>query len=685
MTVNEVIAESILLCYKLTENAINAGKTTMKKLLLLFIFLLAVSAHAQSTKLVSNYASLNSAVAAIGNSNPTILKINRDTTLTKVLRVPANMLLDCTGGEVRKINGSITFAGFGLKDPLSKTPCFSGFKAGDITFSSSTEYPSSISTEVFSTGNASLSERVAIADAAFLSKPVKIVCYPRTITSSIKMSRYRSLHFAAGTYANSINTWNPPTDTNSAPFVFTSDFSVTADPLARLYTSSVAKNGYMFSPATLTGSLENVSFRGLHFIGSGAAGNGAASVIITGNAKRGGVFDCIFEGVRDYPVAVGGYGSAGNYAEDFTVSGNTLKDVATQNISVINGKNIKLIGNQFNLRGVSDRGSVAVIDIEPNQHTDYIENLLIDGNTFDLRGCKKFAKAIAIQGTNTVGVRRATVTNNTAIGLEISASSDVGVLQSFLFANGVEGLTVTKNTVQGAYSNVVQIYLSRNVTLKDNTFRQIAEIMLIAVADSNIDNNQLIETATPVPQSTSITESEQTYAVTSSGSTITLTTTRDAEPRVYAHFKGLAVRLNDSDYTITAVDTTALKQTLKTSAAVGTLTVKSISFNSVDTGADTITSNSHGFKNGARLKYTAGAGGIGGLSDGATYFVVGKTANTFQLSLTEGGSAINLFSQGMGTHTFTPVLITKFSSNAYRGNKASDGIKTEKTGKSVVY
>lgn len=657
----------------------------MKKPLLLFIFLLAVSANAQSVRLVSNYASLNAAVAAVGSSNPTVLKINRDTTLTEALRVPANMLLDCAGGEVRKITGSITFTGLGLKDPLSKTPCFSGFKAGDITFSSSTEYPSSISTEVFSTGNAGLSGRVAIADAAFPSKPVKIVCYPRPITASVKMSRYRSLHFTAGDYPNSINTWNPPGDTNSAPFVFTSDFSVTADPLARLYTSSVAKNGYMFSPATLDGSIENISFRGLHFIGGGAAGNGASSVIITGNARRGGVFDCIFEGVRDYPVAVGGYGSAGNYAEDFTVSGNIVKDVATQNISVINGKNIKLINNQFNLRGVSDKGSVAVIDIEPNQPADYVENLLIDGNTFDFRGCKKFAKAIAIQGINTVGVRRATVTNNTAIGLEISASSDTGTLQTFLFANGVEGLTVAKNVVQGAYSNVVQIYLSRSVTLKDNTFRQIAEIMLIGVADSNIDNNRLIETATPVPQSTSITESEQIYTVTSSGSTVTLTTTRDAEPRLYAHFKGLAVRLNGADYTIKAVDTTALNQTLTTSAAVGALAVKSVLFSSVDTSADAIASSSHNFKNGARVKYAAGAGGIGGLTDGATYFVVGKTAGTFQLSLTEGGAAINLSSQGKGTHTFTPVLITKFSSNAYRGNKASDGIKTEQTGKSVVY
>ncbi|OGC00148.1 hypothetical protein A2V82_16565 [candidate division KSB1 bacterium RBG_16_48_16] len=75
---------------------------------------------------------------------------------------------------------------------------------------------------------------------------------------------------------------------------------------------------------------------------------------------------------------------------------------------------------------------------------------------------------------------------------------------------------------------------------------------------------------------------------------------------------------------------------------------------SIDTSGDLVNATAHGFVNGNRVFYTAAqaADVIGGLSHGTNYFVVGVAANTFQLSLTQGGAAIDFTSQGGGTHTF---------------------------------
>jgi hypothetical protein len=74
----------------------------------------------------------------------------------------------------------------------------------------------------------------------------------------------------------------------------------------------------------------------------------------------------------------------------------------------------------------------------------------------------------------------------------------------------------------------------------------------------------------------------------------------------------------------------------------------------VNTSTETITIADHGFANGENVMYWVSTGGtvIGGLTTLTCYFVVGATTNTFQLSLTQGGAAINLSAQGVGTHYF---------------------------------
>lgn len=67
----------------------------------------------------------------------------------------------------------------------------------------------------------------------------------------------------------------------------------------------------------------------------------------------------------------------------------------------------------------------------------------------------------------------------------------------------------------------------------------------------------------------------------------------------------------------------------------------------VDPATDTITATGHGHVNGDVVRVRGGAI-PGGLNLASSYFVIGATANTLQLSATAGGAAVDLTSPGAG-------------------------------------
>lgn len=78
----------------------------------------------------------------------------------------------------------------------------------------------------------------------------------------------------------------------------------------------------------------------------------------------------------------------------------------------------------------------------------------------------------------------------------------------------------------------------------------------------------------------------------------------------------------------------------------------------VNTGTETITYNNHGLIDGAQVCFTSTA--IGNTSIEQIYFIVNSSANTFQLSLTSGGTAVNLSSAGDAVLVSYPILPKTF-------------------------
>lgn len=72
---------------------------------------------------------------------------------------------------------------------------------------------------------------------------------------------------------------------------------------------------------------------------------------------------------------------------------------------------------------------------------------------------------------------------------------------------------------------------------------------------------------------------------------------------------------------------------------------------SVDAGTDTITSAGHGLSDGDPVPVSNTGGALpAGLAAGTTYYVINSTADTFQLSTSEGGAAVDITDTGSGTH-----------------------------------
>lgn len=83
----------------------------------------------------------------------------------------------------------------------------------------------------------------------------------------------------------------------------------------------------------------------------------------------------------------------------------------------------------------------------------------------------------------------------------------------------------------------------------------------------------------------------------------------------------------------------------------------------IDTGADTFTHVAHGYANGSVVAIYGTP--PAGTSNNTAYYIVGATSNTFQVSLTSGGAAINLTTTGSGVGTRQVKLVPVGMTTAY--------------------
>lgn len=236
-----------------------------------------------------------------------------------------------------------------------------------------------------------------------------------------------------------------------------------------------------------------------------------------------------------------------------------------------------------------------------------------------------------------------------------------------------------------------QLLLDQSLLMVEQTFisaDQSAVASTITVANINrfgINQNLIIN---PWGETSEFVKTHTSTAPT--GSTITLTANTS-----FIHYTGEKVWLVEYDAIELAhtTTTTGTKTALTTSTGNGLVSLEADNevlvypereYNSGyyfgrfinDIGAvftvsgDTFTSTAHGLSNGETIKVIGATTLAAGLSTTIVYYVVSKAANTFKVSLTNGGTAITTTDGGTGNQTWyrcslytDPLLYTGWASN----------------------
>lgn len=684
-------------------------------------------------QLDSYNGSFSKAISLIG-SNPVNIKYSSDVTIDEDLVFPENILLDPQNGAVLDISGgSIQFEGVGFLHPDTQTAYITNaapgdvvwagsdtllflgstvtFLSDDVIFATLSPHPREVVTEMVDTGNASLTDRVAILDTALVRMPAKITAIANTIDDSVTITEDHHLHFEPGDYPNVIATGG---GTNLPPFLLRNNTRVTGSNLAFIRESSVAGNAGVFSAYHIRygggeGDLwnENIILEDLYILGDETQSDpyGTKSCVLMGNAHNSIVRRCTFNRTHGYTVIYGTFGTGGYYAYNSGIEDNHFIGCGTQIADILNGKNCWIRRNLFDQTATVESATYACIDLEPNDGTSVLEYIWIEDNVMNFiaeTDGGKFGSGIAAQGTAINCPKNIFIRRNDMLGMsydDVLAGGDganwpllVGVL-----ANGCLDLHIERNYVRGAISSAYSISNVRFAKIDDNRAEFCgdaqntgnpgpAAMRLYGVAQSVISNNKF-PTMGVGYDSCGIIESEIEMLYTSAGSTVTMhTLNTDSVP--YTFWEGLTIDINGADK---IVDTVTLdtqnpspQESFTTTTSLGTVGVAVLaSATDIDTANDKFLQTGHPFNDNARVKYIAGTVKIPDLTDGETLFIVNRTANDWQVSRTRGGSVVTLSGTGTGDQTFIPVLRTKFSSNKYINNLCSF-IVLEPTGTSEI-
>src|SRR5207244_3825223 len=111
--------------------------------------------------------------------------------------------------------------------------------------------------------------------------------------------------------------------------------------------------------------------------------NSAPQAISLGNCSRCTVDHVWINGTRSIGIALGGASFEGHWAENSKVVNCLFTRVASQNLALVNGRNISFEGNRFVSPSQAGGPGSTAIDLEPNDANDHIENVRIVNNIID--------------------------------------------------------------------------------------------------------------------------------------------------------------------------------------------------------------------------------------------------------------------------------------------------------------
>jgi hypothetical protein len=245
----------------------------------------------------------------------------------------------------------------------------------------------------------------------------------------------------------------------------------------------------------------NLAVRDIQIKGANPGFDSAQQAVALGNCKNCVVERVWINATRSIGIQLGGSAQFGNFAENSRVTDCLFTNVASQNLALVNGRNITFENNRFLDPGQPGGPGSTVIDLEPNAPDDHLENVVIRNNFIDAR--KQIIQAgngILVQsGSGTRLVGPVLIEGNTIYGGS-NQGTITNVLSNGIYALGqtMRDVTIRNNKVTRTGQSGLRIEGTR-FTVLNNEFTDVGGgglpgFYMGDVSDSRIEGNSFTYT-----------------------------------------------------------------------------------------------------------------------------------------------------------------------------------------------
>jgi hypothetical protein len=247
----------------------------------------------------------------------------------------------------------------------------------------------------------------------------------------------------------------------------------------------------------------NLAVRDLQVKGANPEFSSAPQAIALGNCKNCVVERVWVNGTRSIGVQLGGSAQYGNMAEDSRVVNCLFTNVASQNLALVNGRNITFENNRFVNPGQPGGPGSTVIDLEPNAADDHLQNVVVRNNLIDARTATAGTggNGILVQsGSGTKFVGPVLVEGNTIYGgnnqpPNITSNLSNGI---YCFGHTMRDVTIRNNKVTRMGQTGMRLE-GTHFTVLNNQFTDVGGggtpgFYLADVSDSRFENNTFVYT-----------------------------------------------------------------------------------------------------------------------------------------------------------------------------------------------
>lgn len=315
-----------------------------------------------------------------------------------------------------------------------------------------------------------------------------------TISTQVVLSSDHTLRLLPGTYF---------TKTTDIPILMKSRSSIVGSGWESILVESTAPAQFTvisaYNQSIVNGRPESdLVIRDLQVKGANPGFHSAPQAISLGNCSRCLVEKVWINGTRAIGIQLGGSSSTGHFADNSKVVNCLFTRVASQNLALVNGRNILFEGNRFMTAGQVGGPGSTNIDLETNETNDRLENVVIRNNHIDVRDSDipTTGNGILVQAmTGGRNLGQVLIENNTIIGGYNDPGKITNTLSNGIYVFGqVRGVTIRNNVITRTGQAGIRIE-GDQIVVEGNKLRDVGgggtPGFIVNARDSRILNNTI--------------------------------------------------------------------------------------------------------------------------------------------------------------------------------------------------